>query len=140
MPQSAVYARFASGEAHHDPFSPFECQGRTRRSRPVPVFGAEIFTPSDDHGRCSLLSACASGPQRPQIPVAQEAADYREHAKSYYAPPGPPEDPWGPYIEEASQRFDVPGTWIRSVMMQESGGRLYDRNGQFTTSAPGAMG
>ncbi|WP_408734852.1 lytic transglycosylase domain-containing protein [Asaia platycodi] len=91
-------------------------------------------------GAAALLSACASGPQRPQIPVAQEAADYREHAKSYYAPPGPPEDPWGPYIEEASQRFDVPGTWIRSVMMQESGGRLYDRNGQFTTSAPGAMG
>lgn len=91
-------------------------------------------------GATALLAACATGPQRPQIPVAQEAADYREHAKSYYAPPGPPEDPWGPYIEEASRRFDVPGTWIRSVMMQESGGRLYDRNGQFTTSAPGAMG
>lgn len=91
-------------------------------------------------GAAALLSACANGPQRPQIPVAQEAADYRQHAKSYYAPPGPPEDPWGPYIEEASARFDVPGTWIRSVMMQESGGRLYDRNGQFTTSAPGAMG
>lgn len=91
-------------------------------------------------GMTALLSACASTPQRPQVPVAQEAAHYREHAKSYYAPPGPADDPWGPYIEEASQRFDVPSTWIRSVMMQESGGRLYDRNGQFTTSAPGAMG
>ncbi len=91
-------------------------------------------------GATALLAACASSPQRPQIPVAQEAANYREHAKSYYAPPGPPEDPWGPYIEEASQRFDVPGTWIRAVIMQESGGRLYDRNGGFTTSAPGAMG
>lgn len=91
-------------------------------------------------GVTALLAACATTPQRPQMPVAQEAADYRQHAKSYYAPPGPPEDPWGPYIEEASQRFDVPSVWIRSVIMQESGGRLYDRNGQFTTSAPGAMG
>ncbi|GBQ94079.1 lytic transglycosylase domain-containing protein [Asaia krungthepensis] len=91
-------------------------------------------------GATALLAACADTPQRPQVPVAQEAANYRHHAKSYYAPPGPPEDPWGPYIEEASERFDVPSPWIRSVMMQESGGRLFDRNGQFTTSAPGAMG
>ncbi|GBQ09883.1 lytic transglycosylase domain-containing protein [Swaminathania salitolerans] len=87
-----------------------------------------------------LLSACATTPQRPRMPVAEEAAGYRHHAKSYYAPPGPPQDPWGPYIEEASARFDVPGVWIRAVMMQESGGRLFDRNGQLTTSTPGAMG
>ena len=39
----------------------------------------------------------------------------------------------------ASKRFDVPDTWIRSVMQRESGGQLF-RNGQFVTSAPGAMG
>ncbi|WP_367160940.1 transglycosylase SLT domain-containing protein [Kozakia baliensis] len=87
------------------------------------------------------LAACATNtPTRPQLPVSQEAATYRSHAKSYYAPPGSSEDPWGPYIEEASKRFDVPEPWIRAVMMQESGGRLFDRNGQFTTSVPGAMG
>src|ERR1700742_1377560 len=41
----------------------------------------------------------------------------------YYPPPGPPSDPWGPYIHEASGRFGVPETWIRRVMHQESGGQ-----------------
>lgn len=86
-----------------------------------------------------LLAACATEP-RPAMPVAQEAAEYRAHAKSYYAPPGPPEDPWGPYIKEAAQRFDVPEIWIRSVMARESGGNLFRANGDFVTSAPGAMG
>jgi Transglycosylase SLT domain/SPOR domain len=89
-------------------------------------------------GLAGWLAACAGTPGA-QLPVTQEAADYRAHAKSYYAPPGPPEDPWGPYIEEASKRFDVPDTWIRSVMQRESGGQLF-HNGQFVTSAPGAMG
>jgi hypothetical protein len=51
-----------------------------------------------------------------------------------YDPPGPPSDPWGPYIREASQRFDVPERWIREVMRQESGGRAG------ATSPVGAMG
>jgi hypothetical protein len=49
-------------------------------------------------------------------------------------PPGPPNDPWGPWIQQASQRFDVPERWIREVMRQESGGR------QNATSRVGAMG
>jgi len=52
----------------------------------------------------------------------------------YYPPPGPPEDPWGPYIREASTRFGVPGHWVRAVMHQESGGE------QQATSPVGAMG
>lgn len=55
-------------------------------------------------------------------------------------PPGPPDDPWGPYIREASERFDVPDPWIRAVMMRRSRGQLYDSSGNFTTSVPGAMG
>lgn len=92
-------------------------------------------------GALSLLSACAQqGPQADlQIPVAQEEAQYRARAKSYYAPPGSPEDPWGPYIVEAAQRFDVPELWVRSVIQRESGGRMF-QNGQLVTSAPGAMG
>ena len=36
----------------------------------------------------------------------------------YYPPPGTPENPWGPYIQEASGRFGVPEQWIREVMRQ----------------------
>src|SRR5262249_54873468 len=50
-----------------------------------------------------------------------------------------PEDPWGPYIREASTRFDVPDIWIRSVMRVESGGNEY-LNGGLVTSGAGAMG
>ena len=69
----------------------------------------------------------------------QEAARYAAHARGNYMPPGPPEDPWGPYIREASKRFDVPDIWIRSVMRVESGGNEY-QNGQLITSSAGAMG
>ena len=85
-----------------------------------------------------LLAACAVTP-RSTLPVAQEAADYRAHARTYYVAPGPSGDPWGPYIDEASRRFDVPDSWIRSVIHQESGGHEFI-NGQFVTSVPGAMG
>jgi cell division septation protein DedD len=51
-----------------------------------------------------------------------------------YDPPGPPSDPWGPWIVEASRRYDVPERWIREVMRQESGGRMN------ATSPVGAMG
>ena len=91
-------------------------------------------------GLLSVLAACAGHPgETVSMPVEEEAARYRAHARAYYAPPGPPEDPWGPYIHEASQRFDVPETWVRAVIVQESGGRLF-HNGQLVTSGPGAMG
>jgi len=88
----------------------------------------------------SLLSACAS--HAPVVPLTarQEAATYVARAKPSYAPPGPPEDPWGPYIVEASQRFDVPDRWIRQVMRVESGGYQFRASGVLTTSPVGAMG
>ena len=52
----------------------------------------------------------------------------------YYAPPGPPDDPWGPYIREAALRFHVPERWVRAVMRQESGGE------EQAISSAGAMG
>jgi cell division septation protein DedD len=85
----------------------------------------------------ALLAACAS--QGPRTSATQEAARYAAHARGNYVPPGPPEDPWGPYIQEASGRFDVPEIWIRSVMRVESGGNEY-LNGQLITSPAGAMG
>ncbi|HXA23356.1 MAG TPA: transglycosylase SLT domain-containing protein [Acetobacteraceae bacterium] len=85
----------------------------------------------------ALLAACAGN--APQRSSTQEAARYAAHARSSYKPPGPPEDPWGPYIHESSNRFDVPETWIRSVMRVESGGNEY-LSGQLITSSAGAMG
>ena len=85
----------------------------------------------------ALLAACAGN--GPRTSSTLEAARYAAHARRNYVPPGPPEDPWGPYILEASQRFDVPDLWIRSVMRVESGGNEY-QNGQLITSSAGAMG
>jgi cell division septation protein DedD len=85
----------------------------------------------------ALLAACAS--QAPHYSSRQEAARYAAHARGNYVPPGPPQDPWGPYIHEAGSRFDVPETWIRSVMRVESGGNEY-LNGELVTSSAGAMG
>jgi hypothetical protein len=69
-----------------------------------------------------------------------EASSYRAQAARSYAIPGSPDDPWGPHIREASSRFGVPERWIRAVMRQESGGRLYDASGYPITSPVGAMG
>ena len=82
------------------------------------------------------LAACSS--QRGQSPT-QEAADYSARAKRSYTPPGPPTDPWGPHIVEASAKYDVPEKWVREVMRQESGGRMYE-GGRLITSRAGAMG
>ncbi len=69
----------------------------------------------------------------------QEAARFAAEARRNYPPPGPPGDPWGPYITEASQRFDVPDRWIRAVMKVESGGHEF-LAGRPITSPVGAMG
>ncbi|WP_426958650.1 lytic transglycosylase domain-containing protein [Muricoccus radiodurans] len=57
-----------------------------------------------------------------------------------YRVPGPPHDPWGPHVRQAAARFQVPERWIREIMRQESGGRLYDARGLPITSPVGAMG
>ncbi len=85
----------------------------------------------------ALLSACAA---KTQISAQQESSTYLSRAGRSYTPPGSASDPWGPYISEASAKFDVPQRWIREVMRQESGGRLYSRNGAPITSSAGAMG
>lgn len=85
----------------------------------------------------ALLAACAG--QAPVADQTQEAVRYAAHARSGYTPPGPPDDPWGPYIREAAAKFDVPDIWIRAVMGQESGGEMY-QNGHLIISPVGAMG
>ncbi|HET6183046.1 MAG TPA: lytic transglycosylase domain-containing protein [Acetobacteraceae bacterium] len=87
-----------------------------------------------------LLAACAGQQAADDGSNApQQAAAYAAHARGNYVPPGPPEDPWGPYIREAAQRFDIPEEWVRAVMRVESGGQEY-RDGQLVTSHAGAMG
>src|SRR5947207_4787540 len=70
-----------------------------------------------------ILAACAQqagyGPGGGRIEIG---ADGWRRPTRYYPPPGPPADPWGPYIREASARYQVPERWVRAVMKQESGG------------------
>jgi hypothetical protein len=87
-------------------------------------------------GLLTALAACGTAPHQDAI---RETARYVAHAKQNYTPPGPPEDPWGPYIRQASARFDMPDSWIRSLMRVESGGKEYI-NGDLITSGAGAMG
>jgi len=87
-------------------------------------------------GRAALLlllaaGACA-GPQPERATQAPASGGWQRPTS--YDPPGPPNDPWGPWIRDASRRFDVPERWIREVMRQESGGRAG------ATSPVGAMG
>ncbi len=79
-----------------------------------------------------LLAGCGGGGR-----VARTAA--YSPASTIYPEPGPPGDPWRPYIRDASQRFSVPQQWVRAVMRQESGGHEY-LNGQPIVSGAGAMG
>src|ERR1700742_1532285 len=87
----------------------------------------------------ALLAAVAACSTPPQHDAVKESADYVAHARHNYTPPGPPEDPWGPYVREASAKYDVPETWIRALMHVESGGQEF-QNGQLITSPVGAMG
>ncbi len=87
----------------------------------------------------ALLSACASGGGGARTASGASTNYYVSHAAGNYTPPGPPSDPWGPYIQIAAGRFDVPTKWIREVMRVESGGHEYI-DGQLTVSGAGAMG
>jgi cell division septation protein DedD len=78
-----------------------------------------------------LLAGCAQQSGGP----ASSAGTAPSYAPTqYYPPPGPPDDPWGPYIVEAAARFQIPQQWIRAVMQQESGGE------EQAVSDVGAMG
>ena len=81
-----------------------------------------------------LLAACGQqGAYGPGGRI-EIGADGWRRPTHYYPPPGPQEDPWGPYIREAAARYRVPERWVRAVMQQESGGE------QQATSPVGAMG
>ena len=74
------------------------------------------------------------------LQAPRSAAADRADAGGSYPAPGPPGDPWGPYVREAAGRFGVPEAWVRAVMRQESGGRQTGADGSPITSSAGAMG
>lgn len=102
---------------------------RVRRIGPV-VRGTACL------GALGLLSACAG---HQHVSASQEAEQYEEHASRTYVAPGSASDPWGPYVTEASQKYDIPERWIREVMRVESGGHA-EVNGRPIRSGAGAMG
>jgi D-alanyl-D-alanine carboxypeptidase len=81
-------------------------------------------------GLLCFLAACSSG----YGPTAHRHGGAYAGPTRYYPPPGPAQDPWGPYIREASGRYGVPEQWIREVIRQESDGQ------EQATSSAGAMG
>ncbi|MBB2177154.1 lytic transglycosylase domain-containing protein [Gluconacetobacter johannae] len=87
--------------------------------------------------RLSLLCAAASLVACSGGPASRYSRYYARNGA--YRAPGPAEDPWRPYILDASSRFSVPQPWIRAVIQQESGGHEY-LDGQPITSSAGAMG
>src|SRR3984957_3570063 len=115
----------------------FSRMSRPHRSGNRMVSYAAVFRGLGCITLLAMLAAC--GGQSQQTNATQEAARYLAHARSNYTPPGPPEDPWGPYIREATKRYDVPEIWVRSVMRVESGGNQYV-GGRLTMSGAGAMG
>lgn len=83
----------------------------------------------------AMLAACGQQQTTTKPTTGHVAVTHGSYNRpSTYNPPGPPGDPWGPYIRQAARRFDVPERWIREVMRQESGGRTG------ATSPVGAMG
>jgi len=82
----------------------------------------------------AALAACGSQSETGPVSVGSNLRATSNSRLASYDPPGSSSDPWGPYIKEASARFDVPERWIREVMRQESGGRVS------ATSRVGAMG
>ena len=113
--------------------------GARRHRRSVSRGGRALRVPAG-LAALALLSACAGGGGRSAQTAAGPTTNYYiAHAEGNYTPPGPPGDPWGPYIQLAAARFDVPARWIRQVMHVESGGHEYI-DGQLTVSGAGAMG
>ncbi|HTJ90288.1 MAG TPA: lytic transglycosylase domain-containing protein [Acidocella sp.] len=103
---------------------------------PVPTDLSRVMRLSAGCAGLALLAACSAGGGA----SGPSTHYYEAHATPQsYEPPGPPDDPWGPYIRTASQRFNVPTSWIRNVMRVESGGHEY-MGGHLTVSAAGAMG
>src|SRR5476649_1339514 len=102
-----------------------------------PHWRSAMFTAVSGAVGLAVLAGCST--LQSGLSSSDQTARYLQSARGRYVIPGPASDPWGPYIKEASNKYDVPEQWIRALMRQESGGNLY-RNGRLITSSAGAMG
>jgi hypothetical protein len=88
----------------------------------------------------ALASKYAAGATLPAEPTAAvEIVAAGAEPRLGTAPSHDPVEPWTPFIREASERFDIPETWIRAVIRHESGGRAF-RKGKPIRSHAGAIG
>ena len=78
----------------------------------------------------SLLVSCA--PRTPIPGVSPELV-------RLYSPPGPPGDPWGPFVREAAAEQRIPEELIYAVMYAESRGCQFNM-GRPMTSVRGEAG
>jgi D-alanyl-D-alanine carboxypeptidase len=101
----------------------FSCSKTKNRRAPYWVFPILCLLPVFG------LTGCAQ-----QYGSSSEQSSESFAPTQYYPPPGPQSDPWGPYINEAAGRYNIPAQWIRAVMAQESGGE------EQAVSPVGAMG
>lgn len=86
-----------------------------------------------------FLTACGGGHHYKGGSVSSRYSNYMPGHPKKWNPPGPPLDPWGPYINQSSQRFNVPDQWIRAIILQETRGYQY-YNKRPVTSPHGAKG
>ncbi len=108
--------------------------------RPASLSAARLRRATRIGGSLAMLALLAACSTNKSLTTSGKPESYQARAHGDYSPPGPPEDPWGPYIVEAAARFDVPERWVREVMRVESGGRITMKDGSLTTSPVGAMG
>src|SRR5689334_15918523 len=99
------------------------CQATPTGARVSALLPGGVLRPAIALSVLGLLAACGGQQPAGTHGVARAGAQHWNRPTSY-DPPGPPSDPWGPWVHEASRRFDVPERWIREVMRQESGGRI----------------
>lgn len=87
------------------------------------------------------LSACGGGKHsyNGKGGISSRYSNFMPGYPKKWNPPGPPLDPWGPYINQSSQRFNVPDQWIRAIILQETRGYQY-YNKRPVTSPHGAKG
>src|SRR3984957_10894385 len=102
-----------------------------------PHWRSAMFAATSGALGLAILAGCTT--QQAGYNAYEQSTQYLRNARGTYRIPGPPGDPWGPYIREASTKFDIPEPWIRGLMHQESGGQLY-QSGRLITSSAGAMG
>jgi hypothetical protein len=105
----------------------------------ITIFALQNLNFFNRHPPTRTVHVAASRPKiaQPKNIVAPGPSDFAKEQRMSF---GQLMKRWNPVIAEASNRFDVPQSWIRAVMQIESGGRTTLGEKQPITSSAGAMG